>query len=69
MITRLESVGRAYRLPLDESLYALEESDAKFLKAYLGILDDEDLKKHILHIQAEAYAVSTLDVGISLLNV
>ncbi|KAF7791668.1 hypothetical protein EIP86_002691 [Pleurotus ostreatoroseus] len=45
-------------IPLDDSLYSrLNEEDIKFLKSQTGISDDKELKKHILHVQAEIYAV------------
>ncbi|KAI0066720.1 hypothetical protein BV25DRAFT_1912758 [Artomyces pyxidatus] len=44
-------------LELDESLYRLDDEEAAFFKAQTGIQDDEELKKHLLQGQAEAYAV------------
>ncbi|TFY61382.1 hypothetical protein EVG20_g7080 [Dentipellis fragilis] len=43
--------------PLDSSLYKLEDEQKVFFKATTGITDDEDLKKHILNVQAKAYAL------------
>ncbi|KAG2141927.1 hypothetical protein DEU56DRAFT_972084 [Suillus clintonianus] len=42
----------------DTSLYKLSSKEAVFLKAQIGIDDDEDLKKHILEIQAKAYEIA-----------
>jgi hypothetical protein len=43
---------------LDTSLYSLSTEEAAFFKAQTGIDDDEDLKKHILDVQAKAYEAS-----------
>ncbi|KAI0066719.1 hypothetical protein BV25DRAFT_1796809 [Artomyces pyxidatus] len=43
--------------PLDESLYKLDEDETAFFKAQTGIQDDEELKKHLLQGQADAYKV------------
>lgn len=44
--------------PLDESLYSrLDTEDISFLKSQTGIDDDEELKKHVLKVQADIYAV------------
>ncbi|TFY73288.1 hypothetical protein EWM64_g10724 [Hericium alpestre] len=43
--------------PLDESLYNLNEEEVSFYKQQTGIQDDEELKRHIIAIQTEAYAV------------
>lgn len=43
---------------LDESLYSrLDAEDISFLKSQTGINDDEELKKHVLKVQADIYAV------------
>lgn len=44
-------------LPLDGSLYVLDDDTSVFMKAQTGIEDAEELKKHLLRVQAEAYAV------------
>ena len=44
--------------PLDENEYKIDEDGLAFMKAQTGIEDEEELKKHILAVQAEAYAVS-----------
>ena len=44
--------------PLDESLYALDGQALEFMKTQTGIEDAEELKKHIINVQTEAYAVS-----------
>ena len=43
--------------PLDESLYKLDEEGFAFMKTQTSIDDEEELKKHILAVQAEAYEV------------
>lgn len=47
-------------LALDESLYSLTEEERSFFKEQTGIPDDEELKAHILRVQAEAYEVCIL---------
>lgn len=42
---------------LDPSLYRIAAEEARILKECTGIKDDEDLKQHILQVQAEAFAV------------
>lgn len=42
----------------DTSLYSLSPKQAEFFKAQTGINDNEDLKKHILEVQAKAYKAS-----------
>ncbi|KAI0320559.1 hypothetical protein OF83DRAFT_1052908 [Amylostereum chailletii] len=43
--------------PLDEKYYGLDETETAFFKQQTGITDDDELKRHIFRIQAEAYAV------------
>lgn len=42
----------------DTSLYGLTSEEAAFFKAQIGIDDDEDLKRHILEVQAKAYKIA-----------
>jgi len=42
---------------LDESLYDFTEEERTFFKQQTGIEDDNELKAHILRVQAEAYEV------------
>lgn len=44
-------------MALDESLYGLTEDERTFLKQQTGIADDDELKAHVLRVQAEAYEV------------
>ena len=44
--------------PLDDSLYSIEDRALDFMSAQTGIQDPEELKRHILEVQAEAYVVS-----------
>lgn len=44
-------------LPLDPMLYKLDDGQLKFLKVTTGITNDEDLRRHIMKVQAKAYAV------------
>lgn len=45
---------------LDEEYYSLKPEEASFFKTYTGIEDDQELKKHIIRVQTDAYAVSTV---------
>jgi len=49
-------------LPLEESLYNPSPDDIVLLKKLTGIENEDELKKHALEIQAQAYAVSHLCV-------
>lgn len=42
---------------VDTSLYNLSPAQAAFFKTQTGINDDEDLKRHILEVQAKAYKI------------
>ncbi|KAI0662436.1 hypothetical protein C8Q70DRAFT_1088892 [Cubamyces menziesii] len=44
-------------VPLDPSLYSIEGDALEFMKASTGIQDPEELKRHILAVQEEAYAI------------
>ena len=48
--------GRA----LDERFYDLTDEERAFFKQQTGIQDDDELKTHILQVQAEAYKVCRL---------
>ncbi|KAG2074283.1 hypothetical protein BDR04DRAFT_1049011 [Suillus decipiens] len=43
---------------VDISLYGLSLEEAAFFKAQTGIDNDEDLKRHILEVQAKAYKIA-----------
>jgi len=45
------------RLKLDPSLYELNEDQSKFYKHLTKIVDDEELKQHILAVQREAFEI------------
>jgi len=45
------------RLPLDISLYSLQGDQLEFFRTTTGIQDEEELKQHILNVQAKAYEV------------
>lgn len=49
-------------LPLDATLYSVSVEEAAFFKGLTGIESDENLKDHILKIQAEAYNVIELPI-------
>ena len=51
--------SHAYANPLDETLYKIDDQALEFMKSQTGIQDAEELKQHILAVQAEAYAVSS----------
>ena len=44
---------------LDERLYDLTEEERTFFKQQTGIESDDELKAHLLQVQAEAYEVCT----------
>ena len=54
---RFNTVGAA----LDERFYQLDDIEATFVSDLTGISDPAELKKHILQVQHEVYAVSTLN--------
>ncbi|KAG2036427.1 hypothetical protein BDR03DRAFT_866237 [Suillus americanus] len=43
---------------VDTSLYGLSSEEAAFFRAQIGIDDDEDLRKHILEVQAKAWKIA-----------
>ena len=45
-------------LPLDSSLLVLKPDIEEFFKVEAGIQDTEELKKHIVQVQEEAYKVA-----------
>ncbi|GJE88666.1 hypothetical protein PsYK624_047490 [Phanerochaete sordida] len=49
--------NRDERRALDESIYKLDGADFDFISAATGITDPEELKKHIVAVQREIYAV------------
>ena len=55
--TPQSSIQPRPNLALDESLYGLTEDERTFLKQQTGIADDDELKAHVLRVQAEAYEV------------
>lgn len=50
----LESLKRTQ---LDGSLYSLSPDELKFYQSTTGILDDSELKQHIIGVQTEAFHV------------
>lgn len=53
-------------LPLDERLYKLDNAEITFFKQQTGINDDNELKAHMLSIQAEAYKVTLILVCLAI---
>ena len=51
-----DNLGRSFP-PLDDTLYKIDDQALQFMREQTGIQDEEALKKHILSVQAEAYAV------------
>ncbi|KAG1745247.1 hypothetical protein EDB19DRAFT_1849291 [Suillus lakei] len=45
-------------VPLDPSLYGLDPAALEFFKQQTGITEEDDLKHHILAVQAKAFAVA-----------
>jgi hypothetical protein len=58
--TQQKSTQLGHEVPLDEWFYELTDDDRIFLKQQTGMQDDEELKAHILQVQAEAYKVCRL---------
>jgi len=44
-------------IPLDPKIYTLAEDELEFYRKETGIQDADEIKEHILQVQAEAYAV------------
>jgi len=57
----LETETRLRTLPLDDALLELHPKEEVFFKSETGIQDTEELRKHILGIQEDAYKVSRTD--------
>ncbi|KAF5375599.1 hypothetical protein D9757_008564 [Collybiopsis confluens] len=51
-----ESV-EAWILPLNDKYYQPDSDEEQFLKEEIGILDSEELKKHIIAVQTKAFAI------------
>lgn len=45
------------KLPIDPSAYDLTGDELAFFKTQTGIQNEDELRDHILKVQAEAYAV------------
>ena len=56
--TPQRSTQRAVEVALSETLYSLTDEERTFFKQQTGIQGDDELKAHILQVQAEAYKVS-----------
>jgi len=54
----LEAETRLRILPLDDTLLELSPEEEAFFKFETGIQDTEELRKHIIEVQADAYKVS-----------
>ena len=52
-----ETTQPGYHKALDERLYTLNDEERSFFKEQSGIQDDDELKAHIVQVQAEAYKV------------
>ncbi|TFY76056.1 hypothetical protein EWM64_g7955 [Hericium alpestre] len=46
-----------YIVPLDADKYGLDDEESAFFKKEMGITDDEQLKQHIIAVQAEAFSI------------
>ncbi|TFK75136.1 hypothetical protein BDN72DRAFT_559671 [Pluteus cervinus] len=59
-ISSIHAIDKGHPLlniPLDESLYALNDVEKAFFKELTSIQDDEELKQHVISVQEKAYAV------------
>ncbi len=45
------------RRPLDEKCYNLDNAEEEFIMRQTGIQDPQEVKKHVIAVQAEAYEV------------
>ena len=54
----VEADTRLRVLPLDDTLLELDSEEETFLKLETDIQDTEELRKHIIEVQADAYKVS-----------
>jgi len=54
----VEAETRLRILPLDDTLLELDAEEEAFLKLETGIQGTEELRKHIIEVQADAYKVS-----------
>lgn len=66
MATDIEKVAAIYankdtKPPIDESLYSLDPDEYAFFKSQTGISNEDELKAHILAVQARAYEVCVHD--------
>ncbi|KAI0666275.1 hypothetical protein C8Q78DRAFT_1083214 [Trametes maxima] len=55
--TARSTVSLTKVFPLDASLYSLQDAELKFMQTETRIDDEEELRDHVMQIQAEAYAV------------
>ena len=53
-----------YHPELDERFLQLDDEETAFLSSQTGIQDPDALKQHVLQVQREVYAVSTLEPGL-----
>ena len=53
----LKEILRLNALEAGQNMYNMDEQGITFIKAQTGIEDEEELKKHILAVRAEGYAV------------
>lgn len=56
-VTTIHPCLRALKRPIDKRLYSITDEESAFFKRHTEITDEEELKKHILTVQAKAYAV------------
>ncbi|KAI9059640.1 hypothetical protein FKP32DRAFT_1129713 [Trametes sanguinea] len=49
--------GLTAQFPLDDKLYSLSGDELKFMQVHTGIMDEEELKRHIMEVQAAAYTI------------
>jgi len=57
MNTDIETEIRLHTLPLDDTLLGLNPEEEAFFKSETGIQDTEELRKHIIRVQEDAYKV------------
>jgi len=57
MNTDIETEIRFHTFPLNDTLLKLNSEEEAFFKSETGIQDTEELRKHIVRVQQDAYKV------------
>ena len=52
-----ETMREAWKKALDDSFYDPDDDEKEFMKVVTGIDDGEELRRHIISVQTEAFSV------------